>query len=173
MSEQEVATTQVMIGSHRYEGTNCTFCGASYYTCTIDVLRESWDPKANDGCCETCRDGSGHESRMVSCKDPEVERLQKERDQWEESSANWQQLHNNEHGWRKAAEAKLARIEARVRTGLGKLDRLIECIEDECDGETVASICHEHDRTGEGECALVADLKAIRAALADAPAEQT
>jgi chromosome segregation ATPase len=73
---------------------------------------------------------------------------------------------------RVTAEAKVARVEARVRTGLGKLDRLTECIEDECDGETVASICHEHDRTGEGECALVADLKAIRAALADAPAEQ-
>lgn len=39
--------------------------------------------------------------------------LTADRDGWEQSSANWQQLHNNQAARRQAAEAKLAAVEAR------------------------------------------------------------
>jgi hypothetical protein len=46
-------------------GTSCRHCGATYAKCTEDVLRELHDPKASDGCCDECRDASGHQVRTV------------------------------------------------------------------------------------------------------------
>lgn len=55
----------------------------------------------------------------------------------------------------------------RLRSGIGeplrKLGRLIEYIEEECD--TAGPVCHEHDLTDTGECALVSDLQSIRSGL--------
>ena len=44
----------------------------------------------------------------------DVRAVEAERDGWEESSANWQQLHNNQHDRRKAAEKELAGLVAKI-----------------------------------------------------------
>lgn len=44
-----------------------------------------------------------------------VAEVEQKREEWEESSANWQQAHDNEHDRRKAAEAALAKAEREAR----------------------------------------------------------
>jgi hypothetical protein len=56
--------TTILIGAVTYAGTACSSCGTSYRTCSVDVLRDPHDPKASDGCCEECRDESGHRVRI-------------------------------------------------------------------------------------------------------------
>jgi hypothetical protein len=46
-----------------------------------------------------------------------------------------------------------------LRAQLGRLSDLISVIEDDCD--TTDTVCHGHDLTEDGKCALAADLIAI------------
>ena len=58
-------TTRVFVGQYEEQGTHCKHCGITYRQCTIDVLREPHDPKANNGCCDQCDDASGHEVSAI------------------------------------------------------------------------------------------------------------
>jgi len=55
-------------------------------------------------------------------------------------------------------------LRARLAEGRRIVGMLAETVESECENER--DICHEHDRTSDGSCALLADLLRARAALA-------
>lgn len=63
-----------------------------------------------------------------------------------------------------AAEAEVVTLRARLAEGRRIVGMLAETVESECENER--DICHEHDRTSDGSCALLADLLRARAALA-------
>jgi hypothetical protein len=64
----------------------------------------------------------------------------------------------------RAAERALADERAKVALTIRQLDSLIEVIDEADSGEPV---CHDYDRIDNGECALLADLRRVRAALDD------
>ena len=71
--ENHEARSGETIVRYRYSaeaGTSCRHCGATYAKCTEDVLREFRDPEANEGCCDECRDASGHQVRAVLSPHP-------------------------------------------------------------------------------------------------------
>ena len=59
---------------------------------------------------------------------------------------------------------EVATLRARLAAGRRIVGMLAETVESECENER--DICHEHDRTSDGSCALLADLLRARAALA-------
>ena len=63
-----------------------------------------------------------------------------------------------------SAEAEVGTLRARLAEGRRIVGMLAETVESECENER--DICHEHDRTSDGSCALLADLLRARAALA-------
>ena len=63
-----------------------------------------------------------------------------------------------------AAEVEVVTLRAKVAEGRRIVGMLAETVESECEDER--DICHEHDRTSDGSCALLADLLRARAALA-------
>ena len=63
-----------------------------------------------------------------------------------------------------SAEAEVVTLRARLAEGRRIVGMLAETVESECENER--DICHEHDRTSDGSCALLADLLRARAALA-------
>jgi hypothetical protein len=64
------------------------------------------------------------------------------------------------------AEAENAVLRAKVAEGSRRARMLAETIESECDDDEV---CHDHDRTDDGRCALLADVEAIGSALTTQP----
>lgn len=57
--------TVYRINGYVEAGTACRFCLRSYWTCTDIVLLPPRHPRAANGCCEQCDDGSGHETRIL------------------------------------------------------------------------------------------------------------
>ena len=68
-----------------------------------------------------------------------------------------------------SAEAEVVTLRARLAEGRRIVGMLAETVESECENER--DICHEHDRTSDGSCALLADLLRARAALAGTTGE--
>ena len=68
-----------------------------------------------------------------------------------------------------SAEAEVGTLRARLAEGRRIVGMLAETVESECENER--DICHEHDRTSDGSCALLADLLRARAALAGTTGE--
>ncbi len=63
-----------------------------------------------------------------------------------------------------SAEAEVVTLRAKVAAGLKHLGGMIESVEGEC--QPYGGMCHGYDTTDDDECALIADLSSICAALA-------
>lgn len=61
--------------------------------------------------------------------------------------------------WKERAEDAKAKVAAAAE----RLGRLIENVE--ADDSGAEDVCHDYDRVDDGECALLADLRRVRAAL--------
>lgn len=98
-------------------GTACEHCGTTYAKCTQDVMRDVHDPRGNDGCCQACRDSSGHSVRAEDSGRRDPVDPPADEGPWPRNSSMWRyrgQIISRLIAERRELEKKVAVLQAKV-----------------------------------------------------------